>query len=89
MMAKVYTKGQITLPARLREKLNLMPGDEVKLSLEQGSIRLIPCKTSGLMDLAGVIKAKGKTLDRVQAKHTASSAAIERHIRVGENNEAD
>ncbi len=89
MLARIYTKGQITLPAKLREKLNLAPGDEVKLSLEQGSIRIVPCKTSGLMDLAGIIKAKGKTLDKAQAKHAASSAAIDRHIRVEENNEAD
>ena len=48
--------GRVVLPKPLREKLNLMAGDKLRLSLEGDSIRLVP--TSG----AGELFRKGRVL---------------------------
>jgi len=39
---KVKTKGQITLPARLREQAGLSIGDILKVRIEAGKITLTP-----------------------------------------------
>jgi AbrB family looped-hinge helix DNA binding protein len=38
--SKVTTKGQITIPQRLRESFGIAPGDEVEFLVEDGHIRL-------------------------------------------------
>lgn len=40
MKAKLTTKGQITLPRRLRDRLGLRTGDEVEFLEEDGGFRL-------------------------------------------------
>lgn len=41
-IVKVKTKGQVTLPARLREQAGLSIGDILKVSVEGGKITLTP-----------------------------------------------
>jgi AbrB family looped-hinge helix DNA binding protein len=46
-MMKIVTissKQQITLPNALRDRFGLQPGDQVKVWVERGSIRLKPVK---------------------------------------------
>lgn len=38
--AKVTSKGQITIPKRVREQLGLKPGDEVEFLEEEAGIRI-------------------------------------------------
>lgn len=42
IITKVKTKGQITLPAAMREKLGFRVGDYLKITLENGSVTLTP-----------------------------------------------
>jgi AbrB family looped-hinge helix DNA binding protein len=44
METKVSTKGQIVLPAPVRRKLGLRPGDSLDVSAEEGRIVLTPRK---------------------------------------------
>jgi AbrB family looped-hinge helix DNA binding protein len=44
METKVSTKGQIVLPAPVRRKLGLRPGDSLDVSAEAGRIVLTPRK---------------------------------------------
>lgn len=66
--AKVTSKGQITLPARLREKLGILPGDRVEfVEGPDGSISMLR-KTASFNDLRGMIKlAEPVTPDQILA----------------------
>ena len=47
------SKGQLVIPARLRQLLGLQPGDRLELSLEADGLRLVPDnseKSSSLLD---------------------------------------
>jgi AbrB family looped-hinge helix DNA binding protein len=39
-MPKITSKGQITLPKKMRENLGLRPGDEIEFVLEAGQYRV-------------------------------------------------
>ncbi|HVM71768.1 MAG TPA: AbrB/MazE/SpoVT family DNA-binding domain-containing protein [Anaerolineales bacterium] len=39
---QVYSGGRFVLPLKLRKELQIKAGDEIVLSLEDGSVRLIP-----------------------------------------------
>jgi AbrB family looped-hinge helix DNA binding protein len=55
--AKVTTKGQITLPAKLREDMKLRPGDKV-LFIEEpdGTVRMEP-KNVSMLELRGIARS--------------------------------
>jgi len=38
---KILEKGRVTIPQKLRDRLGLKKGDEVKFLLEEGTIRLV------------------------------------------------
>jgi len=58
--AAVTSKGQITIPAEVRRKLGLKPGDRVRfIEGEHGEYILRP-KTGSIMDLKGSVKWIGK-----------------------------
>jgi transcriptional pleiotropic regulator of transition state genes len=37
---RVSAKGQLTIPVRIREKLNIREGDYVQISIEEGEVRI-------------------------------------------------
>lgn len=56
-MAKTYSvteKGQVTIPAPLRRRLNITPGSQVVFEAERGAARLRPAR--GLLAIAGTGK---------------------------------
>ena len=53
--AAINTKGRVTLPQYVRERLHLTPGDKVLFLMEEdGSVHLIP-KGVFLKDLKGIV----------------------------------
>ena len=68
--ATLTSKGQITLPKPVRERLHLKPGDRVEFVIDaEGEIRV---KTSGgdVRDLKGLLHRPGRravTLDEMDA----------------------
>jgi AbrB family looped-hinge helix DNA binding protein len=59
------SKGQLVIPARLRHRLGLQPGDRLALSLEADGLRLIPqdpAKTSSAHALIGCAGYQGPPL---------------------------
>ena len=47
MLATITSKGQVTLPKRVRDKLRLKPGDKIDFVLESdGTLRVTPVTTS-------------------------------------------
>lgn len=61
-MAKLTSKGQLTLPKQVREHLGLSAGDKVEFRLEdQGSARVLPA-TRKALDLLGILSPPGKRI---------------------------
>ena len=57
---KVSEKGQITLPAEVREKLNIKPGNFVQIvEEERGVYKIIP-QEKGIRTLKGAVPVKGE-----------------------------
>jgi len=56
MLAKVFNKGQVVIPARLRKKYKINIGDRVNIIEEDGGIKIVPVKSDSSIteSLAGV-----------------------------------
>ena len=65
--AKITSKGQVTIPKRVREALDLREGDEVVFRVEES--RAVLGKTPDLLSLAGSVRVparrRGTTWDDV------------------------
>ena len=60
--SKVTSKGQITLPAKLRDQLGIKAGDRLDFERnQQGRIELV-AKTHSFEDLKGMLPYKGPRL---------------------------
>ena len=78
--AKLTSKGQLTLPVRLRESLSLKPGDKVVfVEDEQGRV-LLEARTGTLADLRGIVRVPGRaSID--EWIHDARSARADQALR--------
>jgi AbrB family looped-hinge helix DNA binding protein len=70
--SKITSKGQVTIPKRIREELRLKPKDSILFIKQGNNIVIKPAKT--LLDLKGSIKTDKKIQDwedvRAEAKKT-------------------
>lgn len=48
---RVTSKGQVTIPQHVRERLGITPGSEVDFQLEDGGARLVPVSDGKGADL--------------------------------------
>jgi len=72
----ITSKGQLTIPKQIRDRLGLKPGDRLAFDIEDGSMRLRVEKRSTLEDLRGSLSAErrypGREAEREAArKHVA------------------
>lgn len=58
--ATLTSKGQITIPKEIRDSLGLQPGDRMTFTLMPDSTVVMRVKTRSIMDLAGVLRKKGR-----------------------------
>jgi AbrB family looped-hinge helix DNA binding protein len=58
--AAVTSKGQITIPAEVRKKLGLKPGDRVRFIERENGEYIFKPKTGSIMDLEGCVNWNGK-----------------------------
>ncbi|WP_038056779.1 AbrB/MazE/SpoVT family DNA-binding domain-containing protein [Thermus amyloliquefaciens] len=56
--SKISSKGQITLPKRVREALGVGPGDEVAFEVREGEVVLRLRKRVSLRDLLGRFRGR-------------------------------
>ena len=75
MLAKVTTKGQVTIPKGIRDAFGIRPNDKVDFEREGEKIVLMPLKT--LKDLRGAVKPKRK-MSSADEKKAARAAVAER-----------
>jgi antitoxin PrlF len=66
--AKMTSKGQITVPKAVRERLELKPGDQVLFRLQDNQAVL--ARTPNFLDLAGVVpvppEKRGASWDEIR-----------------------
>ncbi|MBC7334780.1 MAG: AbrB/MazE/SpoVT family DNA-binding domain-containing protein [Clostridia bacterium] len=73
MLAKVSKKGQLTLPAEVRKRLNIKQGTYVRFVIEEGDVRLIPAG-KGVETLRGSVQVTDRQ-DFGAARHRAMEEA--------------
>ncbi|MGB9429122.1 MAG: AbrB/MazE/SpoVT family DNA-binding domain-containing protein [Gammaproteobacteria bacterium] len=62
MIATLTSKGQLTLPKEVRDRLKLHPGDRLDFRLEDdGTVRMVPVSTS-VRDLKGILPKPKRAL---------------------------
>ena len=54
LAAKVTSKGQVTIPKAVRDKLGIAEGDEIVFRVEKN--RALLAKTPNLLELAGAVR---------------------------------
>jgi AbrB family looped-hinge helix DNA binding protein len=77
MLSTVTSKGQVTIPKKIRDLLRIRSNDKVDFVLEGERLVLVPVKT--LLDLRGAVQGAGKgdfARERARAK-----AAVGKRIR--------
>jgi antitoxin PrlF len=58
--AKLTSKGQLTLPVKLRETLSLKPGDKVVFIEDEHGRIVLEARTGRLADLRGIVRVSGR-----------------------------
>jgi len=75
--ATLTSKGQITIPAAIRIRLDLRPGDQLEFWEDAGStLRLTPRKRS-IGDLFGIVHSDAKPLSIEEMDDVMGEAATE------------
>ena len=80
--ATMTSKGQMTIPKEVRDKLNLRPGDRVDIQVQgDGTARMVP-KTIALRSLSGVLKWRGRKVT-VEDMNAAIADHVTEHVMGG------
>lgn len=84
-IATMTSKGQITVPARMRERLRLRPGSKLVFEEQPNGDFVVRRKTSDIGDLKGILKPKPgpsptiEDYDRAIAEEVAARDARSRY----------
>ncbi len=86
-MAKITSKGQVTIPVRIRQAMDLEPGDDLRFILEPDGLRVRVIKQARLSDLfaslpatrpypgkAAIRQATGQAMGKIQAELSRSGS---------------
>lgn len=79
-VATVTSKGQITIPQEVRERLRIVTGTKVEfVERADGVVEFIP-RTGSIMELAGIVKWDGPPVTLEQMDEAIGGAAVERYL---------
>ncbi len=59
-LAKLTSKGQVTVPAEIRKKLGLKPGDKVLFLEQDGRITLVNSSRAAFRELQSELEGRGE-----------------------------
>jgi AbrB family looped-hinge helix DNA binding protein len=77
--AKMTSKGQITLPKEIRDRLGLKRGDRVRFVVEDdGRVRLLPAKRD-ISELVGILSKPKRALSLEELDDIVQTA-VARHV---------
>jgi len=62
MLMKVFNKGQVVIPSKIRGSLGIAPGDfvDVVVNLQDQKIELRPYRSAGVTSIAGSLAKYGR-----------------------------
>ena len=80
-IATVTSKGQVTIPQAVRERLNIVTGTRVEfVERADGGVEFI-ARSGSIKDLAGIVKWDGPPVTVEQMDEAIADAAVERYLR--------
>ena len=62
---RVTTKGQVTIPLEIRERLSIHPGTDVDFAVEGNVVTLVPTKRSQMRGKRDVERLRGRATVRM------------------------
>lgn len=77
--ATLTSKGQLTIPKEVRERLGLKPGDGLIFEFEDDSVRLKVERRTTLRELKGSLPA-GRTYPGKEAEREAARSCVTRGV---------
>lgn len=77
-VATLTSKGQITLPAPMRQKLRLTAGSKVMFEEQPDGSFVLRKKTGDIRDVKGLLRAKGSALTVEEMDEAIAAATAER-----------
>ena len=77
----ITTKGQITLPKAIRDKLGVKPGDRVTFREQADGKIVVEAATVDLLSLCGVIKPKVRGVTVEDMNEAIGQAVVDRFRR--------
>lgn len=78
--AKITSKGQVTIPSRIREILHVSSGASLAFGLSKEGIILLPCKITAELPYSAQEWAKIEKLASVKGKVSKSVKRVKKHI---------
>jgi len=78
MLATVTSKGQVTIPKDIRDRLKIRSNDKVDFVIDGEKVLLVPVKT--LLDLRGAVQPQGDggfAAERAHAKKSVAKRVLE------------
>ncbi|MDZ7808340.1 MAG: AbrB/MazE/SpoVT family DNA-binding domain-containing protein [Gracilimonas sp.] len=64
--ATITSKGQVTIPKKIRDKLGLKPGDKVDFEVNDKGKLEVSTKTYSIMDTAGMLYRPGQKAKTIE-----------------------
>ncbi|MCZ7584950.1 MAG: AbrB/MazE/SpoVT family DNA-binding domain-containing protein [Deltaproteobacteria bacterium] len=74
--ATITSKGQVTIPKKVREALHLRPGDKISFVVRNGKVEIYPHKID-ILSLRGIIKPRIRGVTIEQMNEAIAKAASE------------
>ncbi len=69
MEVRISSKGWVVIPAKLRKKYNLNPGDQVHVVDSGGVVSLVPAAKDPVKHAAGMLKGRGSLTKAIREEH--------------------
>ncbi len=76
LSSRITVKGQVTVPKKIRDELNVKSGDVIQFVKKGGDVVIKPVKT--LLDLKGVVKTDRKLEDWDSARDQAKKYVVKK-----------
>lgn len=77
MQTTITSKGQVTVPAEIREKLNLRTGDRLDFEIENGAIRVVPVGKGTLEEFMGILPKATRTVSVEEMNEAIAQGACD------------
>ena len=79
--ATMTSKGQVTIPQEVRERLRLHSGQQLQFTMEAGNRVVVTPVYRRLSELAGILPKPKRTLTLEEMDEVIAQAAVDRYLR--------